>query len=43
MMQFYTYMLASQRNGTLYIGMTRDLVPGVGTQEPHRPRLHARS
>src|ERR1700692_4019691 len=23
---FYTYILASQRNGTLYIGMTDDLV-----------------
>lgn len=25
-MQYYVYMLASQRNGTLYIGVTRDLV-----------------
>lgn len=23
--QYYTYILASQRNGTLYIGMTNDL------------------
>jgi putative endonuclease len=25
-MQYYVYILASQRNGTLYIGVTRDLV-----------------
>lgn len=25
-MQYYGYILASQRNGTLYIGVTRDLV-----------------
>ena len=25
MRQFYVYILASQRNGTLYIGMTNDL------------------
>jgi putative endonuclease len=23
--QFYVYILASQRNGTLYVGMTNDL------------------
>ena len=28
-MAFYVYMLASQRNGTLYIGMTDDLVRRV--------------
>ena len=27
--QFYVYMLASQRNGTLYTGMTSDLVKRV--------------
>ena len=26
---FYVYMLASRRNGTLYIGMTDDLVRRV--------------
>jgi putative endonuclease len=26
---FYVYLLASQRNGTLYLGMTRDLVRRV--------------
>ena len=25
-MAYYVYILASQRNGTLYIGMTRDLI-----------------
>jgi putative endonuclease len=25
-MQYYVYILASQRNGTLYIGVTKDLV-----------------
>ena len=28
-MSFYVYMLRSQRNGTLYIGMTDDLVRRV--------------
>jgi putative endonuclease len=28
-MAFYVYMLASKRNGTLYIGMTDDLVKRV--------------
>ena len=28
-MAFYVYMLASQRNGTLYIGMTDDLLKRV--------------
>ena len=28
-MSFYVYMLASRRNGTLYIGMTDDLVKRV--------------
>ena len=29
MRQYYVYILASQRNGTLYVGMTRDLVRRV--------------
>jgi putative endonuclease len=28
-MAFYVYMLASKRNGTLYIGMTDDLLKRV--------------
>ena len=28
-MPFYVYLLASQRNGTLYLGVTRDLVRRV--------------
>jgi putative endonuclease len=28
-MAFYVYMLASRRNGTLYVGMTDDLVKRV--------------
>ncbi len=28
-MSYYVYMLASQRNGTLYVGMTNDLVRRV--------------
>ena len=28
-MQYYVYMLASERNGTLYLGVTRDLVRRV--------------
>ena len=27
--QFYTYILASQRNGTLYIGVTSDLIKRI--------------
>jgi putative endonuclease len=29
MKHFFVYMLASERNGTLYIGMTSNLVQGV--------------
>jgi putative endonuclease len=28
-MSFYVYILASQRNGTLYVGMTDDLVKRI--------------
>jgi putative endonuclease len=28
-LQYYVYLLSSQRNGTLYIGVTRDLVRRV--------------
>ena len=28
-MAFYVYMLASKRNGTLYVGMTDDIVKRV--------------
>jgi putative endonuclease len=35
-MAFYVYILASKRNGTLYIGMTDDLVKRVWQ---HRERL----
>ena len=37
-MAFYVYMLASQRNGTLYIGSTEDL--SVRTWE-HKEKLRA--
>ena len=29
MSEYYLYMLASQRNGTLYVGVTNDLVRHV--------------
>lgn len=28
--QFFVYVLASQRNGTLYIGVTSDLIKRIG-------------
>ena len=37
-MAFYVYMLASRRNGTLYIGMTDDLPARVWQ---HREKLRA--
>jgi putative endonuclease len=33
--QYYVYMLASRRNGTLYVGVTRDL---VGRAYQHRTK-----
>jgi putative endonuclease len=35
---FYTYIVASQRNGTLYIGSTEDL---ANRAEEHRAKLRA--
>ena len=29
MKEFYTYILASERNGTLYIGVTSDLIKRI--------------
>lgn len=30
MLDYFVYMLASRRNGTLYVGVTNDLVRRVG-------------
>lgn len=37
-MAFYTYIVASQRNGTLYIGSTEDM---ANRAEEHRAKLRA--
>jgi hypothetical protein len=28
-LSYFVYMLASKRNGTLYVGVTNDLAPGL--------------
>ena len=35
-MTYYVYLLASQRNGTLYVGVTRDLIRRI---HEHREKL----
>jgi putative endonuclease len=35
-MVYYVYLLASRRNGTLYLGVTNDLARRVGEHESRR-------